>query len=360
MIDNTLLIEAIKSARRRPLDGAHGVAIMASHHLMKGAWRDSFETLNQLRRFKGSKALISIPSFSLLPPSPETKANFEARLKTLLCVFDTVIIVPSPCGVSCHRYFFNELSYGGADFANAYISPSFSQIAVQILTENNKLVETGALTAIPLLGESKHRWSHPELSIPSFSTPYTNSRGKLSVDVSMAEQEDFLDLATERILAERLEAIHVNAFSFDRPYVGDLRLPAHADVGKAILEIGIPALLNVSLRDLADIRLDLAKERRAFSKHIFDALKSDPRNATMVSAELTTAAERLKEQYTKCLQSAKGLTSQILVKSTVFALSATGTLGSAAGPYCISCRRGSPVRSQETNHRVARLQILGT
>ncbi|MBT3066711.1 hypothetical protein [Rhodoferax sp. U11-2br] len=62
-IDNTQLIDAINSARRSSLSKTVGVPSVASHNLMCNAWQDSSKTLEQLRQFEGSKALISVPAF---------------------------------------------------------------------------------------------------------------------------------------------------------------------------------------------------------------------------------------------------------------------------------------------------------
>lgn len=288
------------------------------------------ELIRRIKSAKCSKAFISIPG----PASCGTTEyeqyiklrinKLEETVKTLLTVFDTIVIVPAPLAVDCLGYNIEEFSYGGISHDGVFISDAYREIVLRFCLAHPYLVYYGAIIPLPLIGNSENRWCHSAFNLPPMPKPYSgNPYGK----TKDAECENLVNLLLERIVAEKLGCVHINPHSFDRPYIGDLALPAEKELGRAIVELKVPYLQDIDLRTLLILRESLCDQRHQFANFVFDAIRSNPSKSIEVFEELEKRFLAIKAEYLKLQQETFGTTAQIIIGSVVFAMSVNGDFG---------------------------------
>jgi len=273
---------------------------------------DLRHAVRRIRDFQGTKVMLSCTSRTPL-------ANV---LKQALCFADLVIVVPAPLWVSCthpesHPYAsFNVESVGLA--SSCHFSAGLLENLSRLITEDANVFADGAATFLPVLGESQHRWSHPELDLPELPRPYSGDGGDnspLSVHV-----EGLYGLCSERLTAERLGAMHLNAASFTVPVFGDLTIGKQTtgDWVHYLWKVDVPDLSFLPMTHVARIRRDLADAVSQFSHATMRVLGSVDvagRTTKAMIEDLQNSATVLKKQMESTL--AQFATGTRLPKTTV-------------------------------------------
>jgi len=268
--------------------------------------------VQRIRDFQGTKVMLSCTDRTLLAKA----------LKQALCFADLVIIVPAPLWVSCahpgsHRYAeFNIESVGLA--SSCHFSAGLLKNFDRLINEDADIFDDGAATFLPVLGESQHRWAHPELDIPEMPRPYSGEEGHyspLSVHV-----EALYGLCSERLTAERLGAMYLNVASFTAPVVGDLTIGKQpsGDWVHYLCKVDVPDLTFLSMTHIARIRRDLPDAISQFSRATMKVLRpgdGDGRTTKAMVEDLQNSATDLKQQMESAL--AQFATGTRLPKTTV-------------------------------------------
>lgn len=260
--------------------------------------RDLIRAVQRIRDFQGTKLMLSCTD----------RTPLAKVLKQALCFADLVIIVPAPLWVSCahpelHPYSeFNIDSVGL--LSSCHFSAGLLKNLSRLIAEDAGVLGDAAATFLPVLGESQHRWSHPELGLPEMPCLYSGDRGRyspLSVHV-----EALYGLCSERLTAARLGAMHVNTASFTAPVFGDLTIgkqPA-GDWVRYLWQVEVPDLSSISMTHVARIRRDLPDAISEFSRALMGVMGSGNADggATKMTVEgLQRSATALKQQMESAL-----------------------------------------------------------
>lgn len=274
--------------------------------------RDLTRAVQKIRAFHGTKVMLSCTN----------RTHLAEVVKQALCFADLVILVPAPLWVSCtypgaHPYAeFNFESIGLA--SSCYVSAELLQNLSRLIAEEPFVFDDGATTFLPVLGESQHRWSHPELGLPELPRPYSGHGGHyspLSIHV-----EAFYGLCNEHLAAERLGAMHLNSASFTKPVFGDLTI-GKEQTGKWVhhlWEIRVPDLSMLSLGAAARIRHELPEAFSRFSRAVRRVLSSghaDTHPTEAMVEDLQNSATTLTQEI-ESMAALLGMTNQ-LPKTTV-------------------------------------------
>jgi hypothetical protein len=237
------------------------------------------------------------------------RTRLELVLKQALCLAELIIIVPAPLWVSCtypaaRPYAeFNFESVGLASFC--HVSAGLVKNLSRVIVEDGQVFDDGAVTFLPLLGESQHRWSDPDLGLPELPRPYSEQRGHYTP--SSVYMEAVYGLCSERLAAERLGAMHLNAASFTEPVFGDLTIskqPQAGDWERHLWEISVPDLSTLALSDVARLRGELTDAVTRFSRAVMRALSSKDAHRHIAEAtpeDLQEAASDLTHQIESAL-----------------------------------------------------------
>jgi len=273
--------------------------------------RDLTSVVQRIRDFQGTKVMLLCTD----------RTPLAKVLKQALCFADVVIVVPAPLWVSCahpgsHKYAeFNVESVGLA--SSCHFSAGLLKNFSRLINENADIFGDGAATFLPVLGESQHRWSHPELDLPDMPRPYSGDErddSPLSVHV-----EALYGLCSERLTAERLGAMHLNVASFTAPVFGDLAIGKRlsGDWVHYLWKVDVPDLSFLPMTHIARIRRDLADAVSQFSLAIMRVLGSGDVNGSTSAmvGDLQNSATALKKQMESTL--AQFATGTRLPKTTV-------------------------------------------
>jgi hypothetical protein len=280
--------------------------------------REVRRILENVRDYDGTKVIVSCTE----------ETDLESVLKLSLCLATVTIIVPAPLWVSCGgqtRY--REFNYGsvGTNGWNSAggVLQGISDLAVRV----PRVFEDGVVTFLPVLGESLHRWSDPELDLPELPYPYSTApRDYTTLDIRL---EALYGLCSERLAAERLGAIHLNSSSFLSPVLNDFWIHSkiQPDNGKrGPVEVSIPGLNLLPVSDVFELRKEFAADFSLFTKALRDAFQ--PRPDSTQTAEQALEALRFTTAHLS-RQLGSGLASKTAVKNDfgqerIFALGNNG------------------------------------
>lgn len=237
--------------------------------------REARQILQDIRDYDGTKIVVSCTD----------DTNLESVLKLSLCLASVTIVVPAPLWVSCGgQTRFCEFNYGsvGRNGWNsaAGVNKKISDLAVRV----PQVFEDGVVTFLPVLGESLHRWFDPELDLPELPSPYsTDPRHYTTLDIQM---EALYGLCSERLVAERMGAIHLNSASFLSPVLNDFWFQSQIqpDSWKCDpVEVNIPDFTLLSTSDVLQLRQEFAGDFSFFATALTDALQ--PRRDSTQTAE---------------------------------------------------------------------------
>jgi hypothetical protein len=259
--------------------------------------RDWIRAVRRIRDFRGTKVML---------PCTDRTPLAEV-MKQAVCFADLVILVPAPLWVSCAYPVarpYAEFNYESIGLAGCNVSAGLLQNLSGLIAEDAELFDDGAITFLPVLGKSQHRWSHPELGLPELPHPYSGAGGddsRLSVHV-----EALYGLCNERLAAERLGAIHLNSASFTKPVLGDLTIGKQqsGEWVHYVWEISVPDLSMLSLGDVARVRRELPEAASEFSRATGRMLSSGNADSDATDAmveDLQNSATTLTRQIESAL-----------------------------------------------------------
>jgi hypothetical protein len=249
--------ERVRSKRR-----AAGTTVLDA--LFDLSAHEARQILEDARDYDGTKIVVSCTE----------ETDLESLLKLSLCLASVTIVVPAPLWVSCvgeTRYC--EFNYGSVGtngwHSAAGVHQKISDIAIRV----PQVFEDGVVTFLPVLGESLHRWSHPELDLPELPSPYSaHPKHYATADIHM---EALYGLCSERLVAERMGAIHLNSVSFSDPVLNDfwIQSQTQADNQKSgLVEVSIPDFTLLSVSDVVRLRQEFAEDFSLFATALRDAL----------------------------------------------------------------------------------------
>lgn len=274
--------------------------------------RDLMRAVQRIRDFAGTKVMLSCTDRTAL----------AKVLKQALWFADRVIIVPAPLWVSCaypETRTYAEFNFESIGLkSSCHFSAGLLQNLSRLIAKETQVFDHGVATFLPLLGESQHRWSHSALGLPQLprlDSGLGHHYGPLSVFV-----EALYGLCSERLAAERLGAMHLNAASFTKPVFGDLMI-GKQQTGEWVhylWEVSIPDLSMLSLSDVARIRRQLPEAASQFSSVARRLLSSGTADSHATSAmveDLQNSATTLTQHVESAL--APFGTSNHLQKTTV-------------------------------------------
>jgi len=275
--------------------------------------------LENIRDYDGTKIVVSCAE----------DTDLESVLKLSLCLASLTIIVPAPLWISCGgsetRYCeFNYESVGTNGWNSAAgVHRKISDLAVRF----PRVFEDGVVTFLPVLGESLHRWSDPELDLPELPSPYSTSpRGGTTQNI---RREALYGLCSERLVAERLGAIHLNSASFVSPVLNDFWIQSKVQPDNCDpVEVSIPDFTLLSSFDVLQLRREFAADFSLFATALRDALQArhDPtQTAAQALEELRVSIANLSRQLASVLTS-KAAAKNEFGQERVFALGNNGKL----------------------------------
>ena len=276
--------------------------------------------LENVRDHEGTKIVVSCAE----------DTDLERVLKLSLCLASVTIVVPAPLWVSCGgdtRYC--EFNYGsiGTNGWNsaAGVHRKISDLAARV----PRLFEDGVVTFLPVLGESLHRWSHPALDLPELPTPYsTAARDYTNLDIQL---EALYGLCSERLVAERLGALHLNSASFLSPVLNDFWIHSkiQPDNGeRSLVEVSIPDFTLLSTFDVFELRQEFAADFSLFATALRDALQprpDSPQTAAQALEGLRFTTAHLSRQLESALANKRAVKND-LGQERIFALGNNGKL----------------------------------
>jgi hypothetical protein len=221
--------------------------------------RDWIRAVRRIRDFQGTKVMLACTD----------RTPLAEVIKQAVCFADLVILVPAPLWVSCAYPVarpYAEFNYESIGLPSCNVSEGLLQNLSGLIAEEAEVFDDGAITFLPVLGKSQHRWSDPELGLPELPRPYSGAGGDnspLSVHV-----EALYGLCNERLAAERLGAMHLNSASFTEPVFGDLTIGKQltGEWVHYLWEMSVPDLSMLSLSDVARVRRELPEAASEFSR----------------------------------------------------------------------------------------------
>lgn len=260
--------------------------------------RDLIGAVQRIRDFQGAKVMLSCTD----------RTPLAEAVKQALCFADLVLIVPAPLWVSCidlgaHPYAeFNYESIGLA--SSCHVSAGLLQNLARLIAKEAQVFDDGAATFLPVLGESQHRWSHPELRLPELPRPYSGDGGQYSP--LRVHLEALYGFCSERLAAEQLGAMHLNTASFTEPAFGDLAIgkAPYREWAHYLWEISVPDLRVLSLSDAARIRREVPEAASRFShaaKRVLSSGNADNRATEVMVKDLQNSATTLTQQIESAL-----------------------------------------------------------
>ncbi len=331
--DNRWLVSCLRSAAKKR-DAAPLAFAFSLQSCVKSA---SHDILRSLARFPGSKLFVSYSCRDWSRDDGPSRERLRNLLKRLLCWTDLVIFVPAPMSPSCgmDQSTWPEFS-SATHFSHkgdvAYeVSLELQHDLLALLLEEPQLAQSGAVTVLPGI-RHRGRWEHPLLPMPRLPAPYEDFD-----TAAAAITEGLMDLATDRVAAESLNAVFFNHISFRLPYLNDFACDYSptGDLRKAILTVTVPSLAGLGLRDLVGVRNELPDHRARFSRLLMSYLRSAPAGADAawaddVSAKIADESAKLRESYKLIAQQNTLVNARLGVKSFTFIAGLTGHLGSAS------------------------------
>lgn len=331
--DNGWLLSCLQHAARTR-DGAPLALAFALQSYVQSA---SHDILRSIAQYPGSKLFVSYSDGDWSREDGPSRDRLRILLKRLLCWTDLVVFVPAPMAPSCQMDEFKWPEFSAAAHFSykgdvAYeVSLELQHNLLGLLLQEPQLAQSGAVTVLPGI-RHRGRWTHPLIPMPRLPAPY-----EIHDTVAAAVTEGLMDLATDRVAAEALNAIFFNQISFRLPYLNDLACDRSAtgDIRKAILTVTIPGITGVGLNDLVRLRAELSEHRARFSRLLMSYVRSapfadDPAWSERVSAEIAKDAASLRDSYMLAAQAASLIKFRLGVKSLTFTAGATGQLGSAS------------------------------
>lgn len=278
------------------------------------------QILESVRDYDGTKIVVSCTE----------ETDLESVLKLSLCLASLTIVVPAPLWVSCGgqtRYC--EFNYGsiGTNGWNsaAGVHTKVADLAVRI----PRVFEDSVVTFLPVLGESLHRWSDPELDLPELPTPYSTApRDYTNLDIQL---EALYGLCSERLMAERVGAIHLNSASFSSPVLNDFWIQSEIQPDnqkRGPVELSIPDFALLSISDVFQLRQEFAADFSQFATALRDTLQPSPdstQTADQALEGLRVSAANFIHQLGPVLASKRAVKNEF-GQERVFALGNNGKL----------------------------------
>lgn len=237
---------------------------------------DLMRAVQGIRNFQGAKVMVSCTD----------RTPLAEAIRQALCFADLVVLVPAPLWVSCPRPGappYAEFNFESVGFAGCNVSAGLLQNLSRLIAEETQVFCGGTTTFLPVLGESQHRWSHPELNLPDLPRPYSGPGGRDSL--LSTHLEALYGLCSERLAAERLGVMHLNSASFTKPVFGDMTIGKQQTGGWVhdLWEISVPDFSRLSFGDVARIRQELPEVVSQFSRATRRMLSS--RNAETLTTK---------------------------------------------------------------------------
>jgi hypothetical protein len=330
-LQNDWLNDAIRGCQKDGDDGdGYGYTIYSE------ASEISTSLLQSIASFDGSKALVS--------SSPSTQ--LDKLVKHALCFADLVIVVPAPLWVSddyAELPPYSEFNVaemrlplmGSGGLVSCCGSATYRQIG-SLFQSSPSAAKEGAVTFLPIIGISGHRWSHPFLDLPDLPKPYSSHFDPY--DYFDIHSEAMYNLCIERLVAEKLGAAHLNGATFNQAVINDLQIGknlADNTWSHAVLKIKLPALDKLPLEEIIALRRELPDAVTSFSHAVLNEVKSAEANGLSfddnikrVNEHINTASESLIAQMRDHSQKSGALADKMILKTTAFALGVGGLLGS--------------------------------
>ena len=231
--------------------------------------RDARHILQNIRDYEGTKIVVSCTE----------RTNLENVLKLSLCLASVTIVVQAPLWVSCGgtQTQYCEFNYGsiGTNGWNSSMGvyKKISDLAVRV----PRVFDNGVVTFLPVLVESLHRWSDPELDLPELPFPYsTHPTDYTTLDIQM---EALYGLCSERLAAERMGAMHLNSASFLSPVLNDFWIQSKIQPDNrkcSPVEVSIPDFTLLSTSDVLQLRQECAADFSLFATALRDVLQPNP------------------------------------------------------------------------------------
>jgi hypothetical protein len=261
--------------------------------------RDWIRAVRRIRDFQGTKVMLACTG----------RTPLAEVMKQAVCFADLVILVPAPLWVSCAYPVarpYAEFESESIGLPSCNVSAGLLQNLSGLIAEEAEVFDDGAITFLPMLGKSQHRWSHPELGLPELPRPYSGVGGD---DSPMSVHlEALYGLCNEHLAAERLGAMRLNSASFTEPVFGDLTIGKQpsGEWVHYLWEISVPDLSMLSLGDLARVRRELPEAASEFSRETRRVLSSGNAGSDATHAmveDLQNSATTLTQQIESALAS---------------------------------------------------------
>jgi hypothetical protein len=276
--------------------------------------RDWRRAVRRIRDFQGTKVML---------PCTDRTPLAEV-VKQAVCFADLVILVPAPLWVSCGYPIarpYAEFNYESIELPNCNVSEGLLRNLSGLIADEAEVFDEGAITFLPVLGKSQHRWSHPELSLPELPRPYSGAGGDNSP--WSVHVEGLYGLCNEHLAAERLGAMHLNSASFTKPVFGDLTIGKQltGEWVHYLWKISVPDLCILSLGDVARVRRELPEAASEFSRatrRVLSSGNADSDSANAMIEDLQNAATTFTQQIESALASF-GKTNHLPKTTVIFA-----------------------------------------
>ena len=190
---------------------------------------------------------------------------------------------------------------------------------------------TGLVTCLPFMGEYSYRWHHPALRIPELPDVRLDKSDPIALHL-----EAMLCLTLERLVAEQLGAVHINAMSFSQPVINDTELGGDPETKvwrHILLKVRLPVLDALPIREVLSIRQDLPGAFAKFSFEVssqFRGCQTTDRDfddkVEAIGRTIQERATALSEEMKITIQS-KYLASRLAFKTATFLLGSGGAFG---------------------------------
>ncbi len=253
----------LRDVGRKRLE-SHTLLLDALFHLQPQGVRN---IIRAIRDFQGTKVLVSCTD----------RTHLETVLKLSLCFADLAIIGSAPLWVYCGSTApveFNSESVGSGRWWNA--ASGVLKNMSDLLVRERQALDEGAVTFLPVLGESPHRWSHPDLELPELPCPFSkHQETHTKLDIQM---EALYGLCSERLAAEKLGAMHLNPSSFLNPVLGDFAVARVTQAGgwmRHLTEMSIPDVTRLSVSEILGLRRERPDLFLQFSRTILNVLQAN-------------------------------------------------------------------------------------
>ena len=288
-----------------------------------------------------TKALVSVPD--AYPSATNLRFVFD-QVQRALCVAETVILVPAPTWVSCDWVTvepYREFSGGAAgqhvpgSLSVFYSFPLLESLGRLFALDQN-VAQSGAVTFLPLMGSWSNRWDDERLALPALPHPYHGVGSPYTSET--LHTNAVCDLLTERMVAKRLNSVHLNPHSFGESVIDDFEVGADNEgrMQHAIARLRVPMLSQLPINELIAVRGEVSESFRALSKSVLQKSTLRTGNAPLdqhlqlFKQAATERTQALFKDYKALRDKSELLKAKLLIKTSTFALATGGFLGDSA------------------------------